>query len=116
MTQLDKEKAENLRQLRREAHRQMKEKQKTNPTFIAMKEAQKKMRRKAYEYAKERAKKLRDAAKAAKKETIGKINDDRRAEKDKELMACMISAETLLNRVAGIELLIPGAHAFKNVI
>ena len=73
MTQLDKEKAENLRQLRREAHRQMKEKQKTNPTFIAMKEAQKKMRRKAYEYAKERAKKLRDAAKAAKKKNSGKL-------------------------------------------
>ena len=116
MIQLEKEKAENLRQLKREAHRQMKEKQKTNPTFIAMKEAQKKMRRKAYEYAKERAKKIRDAAKVVKKETLGQINRDKRAEKDKELMTCMISVEALLKSAASIELLIPGARAFKNIV
>lgn len=114
MTTLDKEQSENLRQLRRLARRQIKEKQQTNPTFIAMKEAQKKMRRKGYEYAKERAKKLRDAAKAAKKETLGQMNQDRRAGKNIELMACMISAEALLNSSASIELFIPGARAFRN--
>lgn len=107
MTQLDKEQSESLRQLRRLTRRQMKEKQKTNPTFIAMKEAQKKMRRKAYEYAKEKSKKIRDAAKAAKKETIEKINQDRRVEKDKELMTCMISAENLQNRAEGIGIIHP---------
>lgn len=116
MTILDKGQSESLRQLRQLARRQMKEKQKTNPAFIAMKEAQKKMRRKAYEYAKERAKKLRDAAKAAKKEVLEQINKDRRVEKDKELMACMISAEALLNNAASIELFIPGVRTFKNII
>lgn len=98
MITLDKEKSENLRQLKREARRQMKEKQKINPAYIAMKEAKKKMREKAYAYAKERARKVRDAAKAAKKESLNKFTQDRQVTRDKELMSYVISADELLKR------------------
>lgn len=104
MITLEKEKAEELRMLRREARKQLKEKQKTNPTYIAMREAQKQMQRKAYEYAKERTKKAREAAKTAKKESLNKIAKDKQANRDMELMSCMISADRLL-----IERLFPGA-------
>lgn len=98
MSTLDKEKSEGLRQLKREARRQMKENQKTNPAYIAMKEVQKKMRQKACAYAKERAKKIHDAAKATKKEAVSKITQDNQATRDRELMSYVMSADELLKK------------------
>ena len=95
MTISDEEKFENIKRLRREANKQFREKQKTSPAFIAMKEAQKKMRQKDYAYAKERAKKIRDAAKAVKKESATKINKEKQTAKDKELMLLVMSADQL---------------------
>ena len=98
MITLDKETSEGLRQLKHEARRKMKEKQKTNPAYLAMKEVQKKMRQKASAYAKERAKKIRDAAKAAKKEAVSKFTQDKQATRERELMSHVISADELLKK------------------
>ena len=94
MITVEKERAEELRMLRREARKQLKENQKTNPAFIAMKEAQKQMQRKAYGYAKERTKKVREAAKTAKKESLNKIAKDKQADRDIELMSYVMSADS----------------------
>ena len=109
MITLEKERAEELRMLRREVRKKLKEKQKTNPAFIAMKAAQKQMQRKAYEYVKERAKKARDAAKTAKKESLTRITRNKQAGRDIELMSYVISADKLLPQIADIERFIPGA-------
>lgn len=105
----EKEKAEELRMLRREARKQLREKQKTNPAYIAMKEAQKQMQRRAYEYARERAKKTREAAKTAKKENLNKIAKEKQAYRDVELMSYVVSADRLLDSpTTDIERFIPG--------
>ena len=89
---------EQLKKMRREAYQKAKQRQKLDPTFIAMKEAQRLRRREMYQQAQKRRKASEKAKKVSQKEKQVLMNADRLALKDTVLMSMMIPAIDLESR------------------
>lgn len=94
----NEERKDELKQLRREAYQKAKLRQKLDPVFIAMKEAQKLRRREMCQQVQKRRKASEKAKKSIQKEKEVLMNAERLALKDAVLTSMIISASELESR------------------
>lgn len=94
----DQERKARLKKIRREAYQKLKEKRKSDPVFVAMKEAQKLQRREIYQQVQKKRKASEKAKKAVQKEKQVLISAELLGLRDAVLMSMLISASELESR------------------